>query len=129
MNIGLRGSRGFMSVLCLGVLLGGMIIPLQARDRSVQLVNGAYALSRSVQSGMSQAGRPIYSPPAFTDRRTPISERPFAKPFIDRSSPISERPLAPIGGGAQVAPHAVPFFWCHGQWVRADSPWHSCPSR
>jgi hypothetical protein len=37
MNIGRRGSRGFMSVLCLGVLLGATIIPLQAgraRQRS-----------------------------------------------------------------------------------------------
>lgn len=129
MNIGLRGSRGFMGVLCLGVLLGAMIMPLQAGDRSIQLVNDAYVRSESVQPGVSQAGRPRSLPPAFMDRRPSISERPFAQPFIDRSSPISERPLAPIGGGAQVDPHAVPFMWCQGQWVRADSPWHSCPSR
>jgi hypothetical protein len=129
MNIGLRVSGGFISVLCLGVLLGAMIIPLQAGDRSVHLVNGEYVASSSVQPGVSQVGRPLYSPPPFMDRRPPISQRPFAKPFIDRSSPVSERPLAPIGGGAQVAPHSVPFIWCQGQWVRADTPWHSCPSR
>jgi hypothetical protein len=129
MNIGLRVSGGFMSALCLGVLLGAMILPLQAGDRRVQLVNGAHIPSGSVQTSVSQTGRPPYSPPGFIDRRTPISERPFAKPFIDRSSPISERPLVPHGGGAQVAPHAMPFIWCQGQWVRADSPWHGCPSR
>jgi hypothetical protein len=129
MNIGLRVSGGFISVLCLGVLLGAMIIPLQAGDRSVQFINGENVLSGHVHPGVSHIGRPLHSPPRFIDRRTPISERPFAKPFIDRSSPISERPLAPIGGGVQVAPNAVPFIRCQGQWVRADSPWHSCPSR
>jgi hypothetical protein len=129
MDIGLRVSGGFISLLCLGVLLGAMIIPLQAGDQSVHLVNGAYVRSGSVQPGVSRAGRPVYSPPAFMDRHPPISQRPFAKPFIDRSPSVSERPLAPIGGGAQVAPHTVPFLWCQGQWVRADSPWHSCPSR
>ncbi len=118
MNIGLRACGGLMSVLCLGVLLGAMIMPLQGGSRSVQLVNGGRGPSGSMQPGISQL-----------DRRTPISERPFAKPFIDRSSPISERPLAPLGGGAPVAPDAVPFIRCQGQWVRADSPWHSCPSR
>ncbi len=122
MNIGLRVSGRFMSVLCLGVLLGTTSMPLQPGARSVQLV-------RSVQPGVSQAGRPLYSPAGVMERRKPISERPFAKPFVDRSSPVSERPLAPIGGGAQVAPNAVPFIWCQGQWVRADSPWHNCPSR
>lgn len=129
MNIGLRVSGGFIVLLCLGVLLGAMIIPLQAGDQSVHLVDSAHVLSGSVQSGVSRAGPPVYSPPAFMDRHPPISQRPFAKPFIDRSVPVSERPLAPIGGGAQVAPQAVPFMWCQGRWVRADSPWHSCPSR
>jgi hypothetical protein len=129
MSIGLRMSGGFMSVLCLGILLGAMIIPLQAGARSVQLGNGESVPSGSMQTGVLHAGRPLYSPAGLMDRRTPISERPFAKPFIDRSSPISERPLAPIGGGVQVAPNAVPFIRCQGQWVRADSPWHSCPSR
>ena len=129
MNIRQRGAGGFMSVLCLGILLGVMLIPVQAGDRSVQLINGENVASGHVQPGVSHTGRPLHSPPRFIDRRTPISERPFAKPFIDRSSPISERPLAPIGGGAQVAPDPVPFIWCQGQWVRADSPWHSCPWR
>jgi hypothetical protein len=128
MNIGLRVSGGFISPLCLGVLLGAMIIPLQAGEESVHLVDGAYVLSGSVQP-VSRAGPPTYSPPAFMHRHPPISQRPFAQPFIDRSPPVSERPLAPIGGGAQVAPHSIPFMWCQGQWVRAASPWHSCPSR
>lgn len=129
MSTGLRVSRRFMSVLGIGVLLGTMISPLQAGGRSVQLVNGKNVHSGRVQPGVSQVGRPLFSPPVFMDRRAPISERPFAKPFIDRSSPISERPLAPLGGGAQVAPDSAPFVWCQGHWVRADSPWHSCSSR
>jgi len=118
-----------MSVLCLGILLGALILPLQAGDRVTQLINEENVPSGGVQPGVPQAGRPPYAPPVFIDRSTPISEGPFAKPFIDRSSPISERPLAPIGGGPQVAPGTVPHIWCHGVWVRADSPGHNCSSR
>jgi hypothetical protein len=120
-----RVARRLMSVLCLGVLLGVSILPLQAGDKVVQLIS-----RKNVPvGGVPQAGGLPYVPPAFIDRGTPISERPFAKPFIDRSSPISERPLAPIGGGPQVAPGSVPLIWCHGVWVRADSPGHGCASR
>jgi hypothetical protein len=118
-----------MSVLCLGILLGTPILPLQAGDRAAQLISGKNIPLGGVQPGVPQAGRPPFAPPVFIDRGTPISERPFAKPFIDRSSPISERPLAPIGGGPQVAPGTVPLIWCHGVWVTADSPVHSCTSR
>ena len=124
-----RVAGRLMSVLCLGILLGGLILPLQAGDRSAPLNSGEKVLSGGVQPGVPQAGRPPFTPPAFIDRSTPISERPFAKPFIDRSSPIAERPLAPIGGGPQVAPGSVPLIWCDGAWVRADSPGHSCTSR
>jgi hypothetical protein len=129
MHIEQRVAGGFMSVLCLGILLGAPILPLQAGDRVTQLINEENVPSGGVQPGVPQAGRPSFAPPVFIDRSTPISERPFAKPFIDRSSPISERPLAPIGGGPQVAPGSVPLIWCHGVWVRADSPGHNCPSR
>jgi hypothetical protein len=113
MNIQQRVAGGFMSALCLGILLAAMIIPVQAGDSLVQFVKGKNFPSGSVQPSVPQAGRPLYSPPVF----------------MDRSAPISERPLAPIGSGAQVAPEAVPFVWCQGQWVRVDNPWHSCPSR
>ena len=115
MGIRQRVATGFMCALCVGVLLAVMSIPAQAGDGSVQLVRGKDFHSRSVPPGVPQVGRPLYSPPVF----------------MDRSTPISERPLAPIGGGggAQVAPGSVPFVWCQGQWVRIDSPWHSCSSR
>ena len=129
MHIEQRVAGGFMSMLCLGILLGAPILPLHAGDRATQLINGKNVPSGGVQPGMPHAGRPPYTPPVFIDRGAPISERPFARPFIDRSSPISERPLAPIGGGPQVDPGSVPLIWCHGVWVRADTPGHSCFSR
>jgi hypothetical protein len=129
MHIQQRVTGGFVSILCLGILLGAPILPLQAGGRVAQLTSGENVPSGGMQPGVPQTGRPPYAPPAFIDRGTPISERPFAKPFIDRSSPISERPLAPIGGGPQVAPDSVPLIWCHGVWVRADSPGHGCTSR
>jgi hypothetical protein len=120
MHIEQRVAGGFMSLLCLGILLGAPILPLQAGDGTDQLSSGKNIPFGGVKPGV---------PPAFIDRGTPISERPFAKPFIDRSSPISERPLAPTGGGPQVAPDSVPLIWCHGVWVRADSAMHGCTSR
>jgi hypothetical protein len=128
MSIGERVAAGFTSMLCLGIFLGGMIMPLKARDSVVQRINGKSFSSENMQPRVPQAGGPPSSS-VFIDRSTPISERPFAKPFIDRSPPMSERPLAPIGGGTQVAPGAAPLVWCQGQWVRADNPWQSCPSR
>jgi hypothetical protein len=129
MHIEQRVAGGLMSLLCLGILLGAPILPLQAGDKAAQLISEKNIPLGGVQPGVPQAGRPPFAPPVFIDRSTPISERPFAKPFIDRSSPISERPLAPIGGGPQVAPDSVPLIWCHGAWVRADSMGHSCASR
>ena len=116
MHIEQRVAGGLISVLFLGSLLGVSILPLHAGDRATQSIPRKNVPLDGV-------------PSAFVDRGTPISERPFARPFIDRSSPISERPLAPIGGGLQVAPDAVPLIWCHGVWVRADSPGQSCFSR
>jgi hypothetical protein len=129
MNIQQRVADGFMSALCLGILLGAMVMPAQARDGAIRVIDGGNFSPESVQPGVPRSGRPLYSPPVFVDRSTPMSERPFAKPFIDRSPSVSERPLAPIGGGAQVAPGAVPFIWCQGQWVRVDHPGQSCPWR
>jgi hypothetical protein len=129
MNIGQSGARGFMGLLCLWILLAAMVMSLQARDRSVQLIDGDNVSSGGLRSGVPQAGRPLYSPPVFMDRSPSMSERPFARPFIDRSSPLSERQLPPIGGGAQVAPGSGPFIWCQGEWVRADRSWRGCPSR
>jgi hypothetical protein len=113
MNILQRVAGCLISALCLGILLGAMILPAQARNASVQVVKRNHFASESVQPGVLPSGRPLYSPPVF----------------MDRGTPISERPLAPIGNGGRVAPEPVPFAWCHGQWVRVDNPWHSCPSR
>jgi len=113
MNIRPRVTGGIINALCLGILLGALVIPAQARDASVQLVNRNHFPSQSVQPGVPQNGRPLYSPPVF----------------VDRGTPISERPLAPIGNGGQIGPESVPLVWCQGQWVRADNLWHSCPWR
>jgi hypothetical protein len=129
MHIEQRVARGLMCVLCLGILLGVSILPLQAGDKAAQFSSRENVPVGGVPPGVPQAGGIPYAPPAFIDRGPPISERPFAKPFIDRSSPMSERPLAPIGGGPQVAPGSVPLIWCHGVWVRADSLGHGCTSR
>jgi hypothetical protein len=129
MCIGQRIVGGFTSMLCLGILLGAMIMPLEARNTVVQRINGKSFSSTSVQPRVPQAGRPHSSSSMFIDRSTPISERPFANPFIDRSPPMSERPLAPLGGGTQVAPGRTPLVWCQGQWVRPDNPWQSCAPR
>jgi hypothetical protein len=124
MHITRRHAAGLMSMLGLGILLVVSVPPLQAGDRTAQ-----FSSRRSAPlGGVPQAGGLPYAASPFIDRGTPISERPFARPFIDRSSPISERPLAPIGGGPQVGPGSVPLIWCHGVWVRADSPGQSCTS-
>lgn len=113
MNFRRTVAGGFLSALCLGILLGALLIPAQAGDESIQLVKRKNFPSENVQPDVPQGGRPLYSPPVF----------------MDRSSPISERPLPPIGGGAQVAPDSAPFVWCGGQWVRVHNSWHGCPSR
>src|SRR5262245_34393776 len=117
---------GFLPLLCLGIIWGALLLPLQAGESLAHPINKNTVPSAAVQPGVPQASGPLDAPPVFTDRSTPISERPFATPFIDRSSPISERPLAPIGNGPQAAPGVVPLIWCHGEWVRADSPGHRC---
>ena len=129
MNIRRNVAGGFTRALGLGLLLGAMLIPARAGGESVQLVKRKNFPLEVVQPGVPQGGRPLYSPPVFMDRSSPISERPFAQPFIDRGPSVSERPLPPIGGGAQVAPDSAPFVWCGGQWVRVHNPWHGCPSR
>jgi hypothetical protein len=128
MNIRQRITGGVVSMLCLGFLVTATILPAEAGWGSVQLIHGKKSPSRQVQPRVPQAGRPLSSSPAFVDRGMPIGERPFAQPFVDRGPSVSERPLAPIGGGAQVAPGAVPFVWCQGEWVRIDTPHHRCPS-
>lgn len=113
MNIRQSLAGSLMSVLCLSVLLATTILPAEAGDAEVLLIHGEKSPSGQVRPGIPQAGRPLYAPPVF----------------MDRGTPISERPLAPIGGGAQVVPEAVPFVWCHGEWVRIDDLRHRCPSR
>jgi len=111
MNIQRRVVGGVMSALCVGILLGTLIIPAQARDASVQFVKRHHFPSENVPPGIPQSRRPLYSPPVF----------------MDRGAPISERPLAPIGNGGQFTPESVPFVWCHGQWMRADNLRQGCP--
>ena len=129
MNIEPKGAGGFLGAFCLAILLEALILPLQAGDSAPHLINGAIVLSGGVPRGVPQAERPPYAPPVFMDRGTPMSKRPFAKPFVDRGSPMAERPLAPIGGGGQGAPGSESLIWCQGKWVRADSPGHHCSSR
>ncbi len=129
MNIGQRVVSALITALCLGIILGVKTIPTQAAADAVRLASAKNFSSGGAQPGTPQAGRPLNSPAIPMDRSTPMSVRPFAKPFIDRGASMSERPLAPIGGGTQAAPGSAPLLWCQGQWVRLDHPWHSCPSR
>ena len=128
MNIEPNIAGGFLGVFCLAMLLEALILPLQASDSASHLIDREIVLSGGVSRGVPQAGRLPYEPPVFMDRSTPMSERPFAKPFVDRNSPIAERPLPPIGGGGQVAPGSRSLIWCQGKWVRADSLGHYCSS-
>jgi hypothetical protein len=129
MHIRWRLAGGLMSALCLGILLVVSTLPLQAGDRAAQFSSRKNAPFGGKPPGVPHGGGLPYAPPAFVDRGTPMSERPFAKPFIDPSSPVSERPLTPLGGGPQVAPGSVPLIWCHGAWVTADSLPRGCTSR
>ena len=124
-----RLSGAFLGVLLLGLLLVAAISQAQAGGGTVLPADGRKQSSGAVQLESPPIARPLFSPPAFIDRSPPISERPFAKPFIDRGPSFADRPLAPIGGEPQGSSGAVPFIWCQGQWMRADSPWNGCTSR
>jgi hypothetical protein len=126
MDIEQRAAGRLLSMLSLWLLLGVSILPLHAADGELQLTGGQNYQRGGARPGNPQGRSIPYAPPAFVDRSTPMSERPFAQPFIDRSTPISERPLAPIGVGPQLGPESVPLIWCHGVWVRADRPGHGC---
>jgi hypothetical protein len=129
MNILRRMVGGLISLLVFGSLLATTVYTVEATSRAVQLTNGRKLPPGSVQPSFPQARRPLYSPPVFMDQSAPMSERPFATPFSDRGPSMADRPLAPIGGGAQVAPGATPFVWCQGGWVRVDNPPHRCPAQ
>jgi hypothetical protein len=129
MNIRRRMIGGLISLLVFGSLLATTVHTVEATSWAVQLTNGRKLPPGSVRPSFPQAGRPLYSPPVFMDRSAPMSERPFAQPFSDRGPSMADRPLAPIGGGAQVAPGAPPFIWCQEGWVRVDNPPHRCPAR
>jgi hypothetical protein len=124
-----RMIGAFIGLPLLGLLLVAAIPQAQAGGGTALLVDGRKQPSGAMPLESPPMPRPLFSPPAFIDRSPPISERPFAKPFIDRAPPFADRPQAPIGGETQVAPGSVPFVWCQGQWMRADSPWNSCASR
>ena len=120
-----------MGALLLGMLMGGSRSETQAGDVARQRIQRQGQPSDETPSGVPSFGRPLFSPPPFIDRSTPISERPFAKPFIDRGPSMADRPLAPIGGGGQVAPGVVPrqrvpgqWMWCGGQWVWGEGHRH-----
>jgi hypothetical protein len=128
MKILQRMVGGFISLLVFGSLLTTTAQTVEAANRAVQLTNGRKSPPGSAHPSFPQAGRPLYSPPVVMDRSAPMSVRPFAQPFSDRGPSIADRPLAPIGGGAQVAPGPTPFTWCQGSGIGADSPPHRCPA-
>ena len=124
-----RMTGAFIGVPLLGLSLISASPQAQAGGGTALLANGRKQPSGAAQIESPPMARPLFSPPAFIDRSPPISERPSAGPFIDRGPPFADRPLAPIGGEPQVLPRSVPFIWCEGQWIRADSPWNGCASR
>jgi hypothetical protein len=126
MKILQRMVGAFISLFVFGSLLVTTVQTVEASSRALQHTHSRKSQPGSVHPSFPQGGRPLYSPPAFMDRSAPMSERPFAQPFSDRGPSIADRPLAPIGGGAQVAPGAPPFVWCQGAWVRTDHSPHHC---
>ena len=124
-----RIAGGCIKVLVLSLLLAVVAHSGVVESGPVRLTNGKNFSAGNVPSGIPQTGRPLYSPPVFMDRSAPISERPFAKPFLDHAPSIADRPLAPLGGGAQIAPGGAPFIWCQGEWVRIDKPSPRCAWR
>ncbi|HEX2278783.1 MAG TPA: hypothetical protein VHN13_16935 [Candidatus Tectomicrobia bacterium] len=128
MKILQRVVGGVISLLILVSLLATLVHTVEAASQALQFTHGRKPPPGSVHPSFPQAGRPLYSPPVFMDRSAPMSVRPFAQPFSDRGPSMADRPLAPIGGGAQVAPGPTPFVWCQGAWVRVDNPPHRCPA-
>jgi hypothetical protein len=128
MKILQRMVGGFISLLVFGSLLVTTVHTVEAANRALQLTHGKKLSPSSVHPSFPQAGRPLYSPPVVMDRSAPMSVRPFAQPFSDRGPSMADRPLAPIGGGAQVAPGPTPFVWCQGSGGRVDNPPHRCPA-
>jgi hypothetical protein len=128
MKILQRMVGGFISLLVFGSLLATTVHTVEAASRALQPTNGRKPPPGSAHPSFPQAGRPLYSPPVVMDRSAPMSVRPFAQPFSDRGPSITDRPLAPIGGGAQVAPGPTPFIPCQGSGVSVDPPPHRCPA-
>jgi len=119
-----------MSVLCLGILLGAPILPLHAGDRAAQLINGKNIPLGGMQPGVPQSRRPtLRCRQRVIDRGTPISERPFAKPFIDRAAPPYPSARWRLSGEEHrlvlaPCPHLV--SWGMGEGRQSV---HSCTSR
>jgi hypothetical protein len=122
-------TSGVISVLLPGIWLAAAIHPAYADSAVYRLTHGRRQPPGMVQPGVPSAARPLYSPPGFVDRSSPISQRPFAQPFIDRGTSLSDRPLAPIGGGELTVPDSAPFIWCQGQWIRATPLPSGCITR
>ena len=109
MHIEQRVAGGFMSVLCLGILLGAPILPLQAGDRAAQLISGKNVPSGGVQPGVPQAGRPPYCA-ASVHRSRHAHQRTAVRKAIYR--PQLPHIRAPAGAY---------------RWRPAGCPWHRAP--
>src|SRR5690554_4415495 len=116
----LRRLAGGIGATLLGFMLMAPLPHAEAGGGAVRLSNGHKPPPSFTAPGFSSTGRSLYTPPVFTAPGSPISERPFAKPFIDRSPSIAERPLPSIGGGAPSAPDPAPLVKCQGRWRKAD---------
>ena len=108
--LSLRARAGRLIVLLVlgAALLIGSSHTLRAGGPGLHPSQGPRPSVGHGHPGLPGSGRPLYSPPPFIDHAPPMSERPFAQPFIDRGPSFADRPLAPIGGGAFVAPGPMP---------------------
>lgn len=133
MSLVQRIVSGLLGVLLLGMVTGGSNEEAHGADWAMPRSHGELRPSGNTVPGFHPPGRPLFSPPPFIDRSTPISERPFATPFIDRGPSFADRPLSPIGEGGRIPPMVMPhqqmvspgqWVWCRGHWVWADGHWH-----
>ena len=108
MHIQQRVAGGFVSILCLGILLGAAILPLQAGGRVAQLTSGENA---SRQGVCSLACRKPDAHP-MRRQRLLIGERPSANGRSQSHLSTAAPPYPSARWRLSVAAHRSPLTPC-----------------